>query len=53
MNMVAEGYYASACIQEYAKKYAVELPICDAVHQILYEHLPASKIIQALSEKLT
>jgi len=53
MNMVAEGYYASACIQNMTQRYALDLPICDAVHQILYKQKNPMKVIRALSEKLT
>lgn len=53
MNMVAEGYYASACIQKYMKKHQIELPICDAVYQILYNHQSAAIVVRQLAEKLT
>lgn len=53
MNMVAEGYYASACIQNIIQKYKLNLPICDAVYKILYQHHSAILVIRALSEKLT
>src|SRR5665811_1345312 len=37
MNMVAEGYNASKGIYEINKKYGVDMPITNAVHNILYE----------------
>ena len=37
LNMVAEGYNASKCIQTMNQALKVELPIMDAVYQILWE----------------
>ena len=43
MKMVAEGYYAVKCVVEVNKKYDVDMPITDAVHDILYNQAsPAS-----------
>ena len=39
MNMVAEGYYAVKCIKEINEKYAVSMPITDAVYHILSEKI--------------
>ena len=39
MNMVAEGYYGTKCINEVNKKFVVDLPICKAVYNILYEKI--------------
>jgi glycerol-3-phosphate dehydrogenase (NAD(P)+) len=52
MNMVAEGYYAVKCIAELNQKFQVELPICQAVNDILYHHANARVTMQALSLKL-
>lgn len=52
MNMVAEGYYASSCIQDICKRHAIQLPICDAVYRVLHEHKPAKMEMAALAEKL-
>ncbi|MDP4275770.1 MAG: NAD(P)H-dependent glycerol-3-phosphate dehydrogenase, partial [Bacteroidota bacterium] len=39
MNMVAEGYYAVKSIKEINKKYKVNMPITDAVYNIIYEKI--------------
>lgn len=36
MNMIAEGYYAVKCVSEVNKKHNVDMPITDAVYEILY-----------------
>lgn len=38
LNMIAEGYYSVACIKEINRKYNVNMPITDAVYNILYNH---------------
>jgi glycerol-3-phosphate dehydrogenase (NAD(P)+) len=52
MSMVAEGYYASACIQEIKRTLSIELPICQAVHNILYERISARLEMKLLADKL-
>ncbi|MFM7900844.1 MAG: NAD(P)H-dependent glycerol-3-phosphate dehydrogenase, partial [Bacteroidota bacterium] len=52
MNMVAEGYYAVKCIHALNGKYQVELPICHAVHEILYNHASPRTTMQQLSQRL-
>lgn len=52
MNMVAEGYYASACIQEINRTLDIELPICQAVNNILYERISARVEMKLLADKL-
>ncbi|MGJ1421312.1 NAD(P)H-dependent glycerol-3-phosphate dehydrogenase [Sphingobacterium spiritivorum] len=53
MNMVAEGYYASACIQRIIQKFNLQMPICDAVYKILYQQKPALPTIKVLADSLT
>ncbi len=50
MEMIAEGYYGTKCIKEINGKYRVNMPILDAVYNILYEKKPASTVIRQLSE---
>jgi len=52
MNMVAEGYYASNCIEEICVKQGVELPICRAVYQILYRNSPPALEMTKLAAML-
>ncbi|MBK7967172.1 MAG: NAD(P)H-dependent glycerol-3-phosphate dehydrogenase [Bacteroidetes bacterium] len=53
MNMIAEGYYAIACIHAINQKISVDLPICNAVYNILYEKISARVEMKLLCEKLT
>jgi glycerol-3-phosphate dehydrogenase (NAD(P)+) len=50
MNMIAEGYYAVACIKEINKKYQVKMPITDAVYNILYERISPAIEMKLLSD---
>ncbi len=52
LNMVAEGYYSTRCIKEINKKYDVNIPITDAVYNILYEGIAPSIEIRLLTEQL-
>jgi glycerol-3-phosphate dehydrogenase (NAD(P)+) len=52
MRMVAEGYYAVKCIREINKNFNVNMPIMDAVYNILYDKISPALEIQLLSEKL-
>lgn len=52
MNMVAEGYYASQCIQSICLKNQIELPICDAVYNVLYLHRSPKEEMNKLADKL-
>jgi glycerol-3-phosphate dehydrogenase (NAD(P)+) len=53
MNMVAEGYYAIACIHEMNRKQNIDLPICSAVYNILYERITPKVEMRILAEKLS
>ena len=53
MNMVAEGYYAAACIQNIIQLHQLDMPICQTVYEILYHRKPAHTAIKTLLSKLT
>jgi len=52
MPMIAEGYYATKSIHKINEKYNVDLPICDAVYEILYDKTDPAIVINDLVEKL-
>lgn len=54
MNMIAEGYYATACIRQVKTRACenVEMPIADAMYAILYERKSAVKEIKKILSKL-
>jgi glycerol-3-phosphate dehydrogenase (NAD(P)+) len=51
--MVAEGYYATKCVHEINKNYNVEMPILEAVYNILYEKITPVIEMKILSERLS
>ncbi|MCF6184265.1 MAG: glycerol-3-phosphate dehydrogenase, partial [Bacteroidales bacterium] len=53
MKMIAEGYYAVKSIYEINKTRKIEMPITDAVYNILYENEIPSEEIKKLTDKLT
>ena len=50
MEQTAEGYYGAKCIKEINKKYGVEMPILDAVYDILYRGANAERSMRALGK---
>ena len=52
LKMIAEGYYAVKCISEINEKLNVEMPINQAVYNILYNRKSVRKEIANLTEKL-
>ena len=53
MDMIAEGYYAAKCVMEINKKFQVEMPIVEAVFNILYEQISPAIEMRILTDKLT
>lgn len=52
MKMVAEGYYASKCVWEVNQKYNIDLPICNAVYNIIHLGKPVGFEIKLLIDKI-
>lgn len=52
MEMVAEGYYSSDCINVINQKLKVDLPIADTVHRILYQKADPVPEFRKLTEIL-
>ena len=53
MDMIAEGYYATNSIFEINKKFQVDMPILQAVYNIVYERISPVMEMKILSDKLT
>lgn len=52
MEMIAEGFYGSKSIHMFNERYHVDLPIAEAVYNILYNHVSPLLEIQELTNKL-
>ncbi len=52
MDMVAEGYYATKSVMEIKNKFQVDMPIVEAVHNILYERISPVIEMRILTDKL-
>ena len=50
MKMVAEGYYAARCVHEINKKEQANIPILEAIYNVLYENIPMAVEMKRLSE---
>lgn len=53
MDMVAEGYYAVKSVMEINKKFQVDMPIVEAVYNIIYEKISPVIEMRILTEKLS
>ena len=52
LKMIAEGYYSVKCIAEINERVRVNMPITEAVYNILYEEKSAKKQIKLLTDCL-
>ena len=48
MKMVAEGVKTASTVVELARRYSVDLPICDAIHRVLQGEMAATDVYQGL-----
>ena len=53
MNMIAEGYYATRSIKQINDNYNVDMPITNAVYNILYKRASAKEEIAKLTNLMT
>jgi glycerol-3-phosphate dehydrogenase (NAD(P)+) len=53
MNMIAEGYYAVKCVHEINKSLKADMPITEAVYNIVYEKISPAIEIRLLTERLS
>ena len=53
MDMIAEGYYATKSVMEIKKKFDVEMPIIEAVNNIIYEKISPVIEMRILSDRLS
>ena len=52
LKMIAEGYYSVKCIAEINERVRVNMPITEAIYNILYEEKSAKKQIKLLTDCL-
>lgn len=51
MEQVAEGYYGTKCIHDINRVHEVEMPIVDAVYDVLYRRARPDKAMRKMGEK--
>lgn len=52
MTMIAEGYFAAACIKKINERHNIEMPIADMVYDVLYRRVSPRKRMKELTALL-
>ncbi|MDE6467350.1 MAG: glycerol-3-phosphate dehydrogenase, partial [Muribaculaceae bacterium] len=52
MEQTAEGYYGAKCITDINARFEVEMPILNAVYNILYKGVPAPRALASIARNL-
>lgn len=52
IGSVVEGAQTTKAVKALAKKYHLEMPICEAVYSVLYEDMPLLKAMSALQKRV-
>jgi len=52
MTMIAEGYYAAACIKKINDRHNIDMPIADMVYDVLYKRVSPRKRMRELTALL-
>lgn len=53
MEQTAEGYYAARCITDINRRFEVDMPILDAVYDILYRNVSPAKAMARMGRSLS
>jgi glycerol-3-phosphate dehydrogenase (NAD(P)+) len=51
IGQIVEGYVAAQATRTVARRRDVNMPLCEAVYQVLYEHLPAVEVVRGLMSR--
>lgn len=51
MNMVVEGVYTTKSVYQLSKKYNVDMPITEALYNVLFENTPVEESVKYLMER--
>lgn len=51
IGQVVEGYTAAAATRAVARRAGVEMPLCEMIHRVLYENVPAKDAVRELMSR--